>query len=444
MADPVAKHDTEYLANAATPTFAQLATDLTDHDQDFTDATTYCWLSSGSASRFALSDDGATIGVRVDLDNTSSGYGYSMTAGGTVRWGWQINGSGSLLCVIGNLVVSTIALPAVGVTADTFVIHWAMTPNVLTTGASDAWHSEVRIWNETESDRVGGANFSHAEPDLTSCQVVWGARNISGSSTLGEDMHDVLWSSRFHSVAEAHNDWIAPDSSRSFDSSTPIEVPTPDLASNFGDDGEFAGPHYAMAVAGTAANALTTASPAVNLVFVESPWMTNSHLLDQYWDDDFFGATSYDAALQYTFLRPVPAAANYLKCRLHVQLHDPEAEDDYRLNVRIYSANRPPLAGGIAQVGDPLPPQAVTYADTQQLQAEHGSGTTGGAWIDFDPIRVSRTPDREHTMLVIAWHLDDPSVHGGLSNAAVRFRALSVEPLQTLDTSPGVPDGIGL
>lgn len=187
--------DCVYSGNGG-PTLSNLATD---------DSGLATNMTTGSSSIYEASSTRAdlietrTVDFLSTFNDTDTGYMWiystgsmRLASGGVVDL--YVNGSSVLSHTIANLTAAT---------DEDIVISWAMEPNPLTTGASDAYRSELHVWNITLGT-YESSSATHAQQTSPGAGVafVWGARNTSDGSPFTGSMYEVRLCSSFHSSTE--------------------------------------------------------------------------------------------------------------------------------------------------------------------------------------------------------------------------------------------------
>lgn len=410
MANPDLAPDAVFSSDGG-PTLASLATDDSGQATNLT-AGTNCVYES-SSTRADLTDT-RTVDFVARFNDTDTGYMFSYhTSRITLSSGGQldvfINGSNILSHTIANITAAT---------DEDFVISWATMPNPLTTGAGDAYVSDLHIWNDTlgtyETART--THPAQTSPGGGGALFIWGASSTGGANAFAGSMTALRLSSACHSSIETANCYIAATSTPTLHGVDKLEFPVPTRDSGIGDDGHFVGPVLAMAAAAQRQNDMRLVGPLVNEVCVgdwaeDSAWTrANGKYV---WHGEFLRR------------RPVPKQCNRLIFRAHVQQNAASAQD---FDIRFISSNRP----GIKSV-DGSPPVSETYFGDVTRNADDGTGTTGGAWVESGPVRIA-LDEYGYTYLWIA--LD------GSSLTDYRIRAWSVEPIY-LDDPGGFGGGGG-
>lgn len=448
MPTPSPKHDTVFQSDdGGTPDdWAALSVDDSGNGNTLTDGGTKGHILAASAGDFTA-DPEFNVTLRFN-HNTGDTAGYIFSrqiVGLTERMGILVGNASttSLQFVVNNGIVGTMTMPgsfpASG--GDDVLLSWSGRPNPLTTAAGNAMLNEVRCWNETDGI-VEGITFTSTIPNtLSTADVVFGARHGAlGTQDYGGRVIDICYSTRFHSSTETYANWIATPATPTLTGEAPIEVPVPDVASGFGNEDELVGPQFALGAASAIRNGAMTLSPLVNTIPMLGQGPFHSGAPDpSHWRSTNVPASGADTWYwigAHSYYCPVPLNCNRLKVHLQIQYDDPLGSDS---EFRVYSMNAHPDSLELALPGE-TPADALDYyysTVTIAAATDHGNGTTGGAWYEFDPIRIARAPGDEHTMIAVAVH---PAGVG--ASPDYRIRAVHVEPLIVDAGTPG--DGLDL
>lgn len=426
MPTPSPKHDTVFQSNdRGTPdNWSQLVLDQTGRGNDLTEGADHGSLLSAAAGDFAA-DGESNITIRANINEDNTGFLYCRRDADQ-RHALNLIAADSIRAIVNGTVEQTVALPGSFPSpgGDDFVISWSGRANPLTTGASDAHYNELRIWNETDGV-VAGASWTGETPSLGGADLAFGARDPAGNNSFDGEVIDIAYSTRFHSTTETHANWIATPSAPTLDGDAPIEVPTPNVDSGFGDQDWLVGPTFSLGAAGARRNGPLVLSPLLNSI----PMLSTGTFLDDVpdpsrWSSDNVpsaGADAWNWIGQFTYYPSAGVNFNRLKCWVHLQIDGPFADDSF---LRIYSMNAHPDSLELAIPGEPAA-DSLEYFHAQVTMPSaqtDGAAATGGAWYEFDPIKIARAPGDEHTLIAVALLAGDPTL-------SWRIRALHVEPL---------------
>lgn len=301
---------------------------------------------------------------------------------------------------------------------EVFLVTWSMEPNPLTTGAADLMRSEVWIYNY-DDDAWEGFMWTHALATMSNAaELIVGASSIAGADAWVDEIYAVRIGRYFHASSENRTVFVEEPSTPTLHGVDRLEWPVPTSDSGLGNDGEFAGPVYAMAAKHTHSQDMRLHGPLVNVIGSgawsdESTWTTPDH-------DD----ANYQLHLETLERVPVPPGCNRVHVRAHVQVNG-------TVRFKAWVGNGP------GYLSKPAPtPAAITVDQTTvavTVAAAHGTGDTGGQWIDLDVLFVE--PDGDGYIYVVLLAFDFVPV------STWRWRAWNVEPL--LDTTQDVIGGGG-
>jgi hypothetical protein len=426
-----AKDDTRLYAVGASITAC--TTDLSQYADNLT-AGTSC-VHEADSSRWSESSPPLAIEMSITANSVDSGYLYTHESASA---GLRLSMASGVIIEarVNGAVSATLAvdLSGIGLSRENLRVLWSMEANVFTTGASDAYRSWLQCWNVTDGT-FWQATATHAVPVDATGSAIWGASTTTGTNAYSGVITAIRWSvGRAHPWTEAREDFVANTAAPTLAFETRREVPVPTRASGAGDDGMFVGP-IAMAVsAGLRQQDIRQASPQVQECYRDTP--------DQ---DDSPPAVRElavpDAATwwfigSYLERRSVPRTCNRLHVRVHIQAWRVDASPPDNVRLRLYTMNRPP---GDGLVNAPGVQPWIRFFEELVVNADDGSGTTGGAWYTFDPARIARTHDQEGTWLALAFQVEDDG-GGGLADQRWRVRAWTVEP-GVIDSAGEIPLG---
>ncbi|MGB0878833.1 MAG: LamG domain-containing protein [Mycobacterium sp.] len=247
-------------ATSATADQSQNAANLTAATGGAYEATSTRTAISGVAREvsavFQASDTGSLDGTIVYHGNTGhTTYPYELdTNSGNFRV--RDNSNGSYIDV---------PLPGVTSTTHTYAAQVSWRTNPATTGTSDAALCEVYLENQTAGDiAVHSATLTNLAPSGTD-NFSYGGR-YDGTATLanavGGTITEVRVGTRYHSTAEAYEDYGTGETSTGSGAINPD--PIMPIPAALGTDGAMAGPAYLHAGAQAKASARRLASPIVN------------------------------------------------------------------------------------------------------------------------------------------------------------------------------------
>jgi hypothetical protein len=407
-----AKDDTVFYGVAATPTVAELATDLSQLGEN---ATVVSGHLEATGSKWQAEDYRA-IEFVVDVGTSSSGFLFGHGTTVTELHNLEIDSS-TLTPTIGNTAQPTLTIPGLTATPEECVINWSTEPNPLTTGASDAQRSELSVYNAATGE-FATSQWTHAAISTESATMYVLTDRAAGVD-YSDDCHAFRFSSgRFHTFAETREDFVTLTTEPTPDYETRREPLIVDLASDLAEVGQLVGPVHAMAAADARQNDLILTGPIVNVAFNVPVYSLNNGSTRTQWKTLPPGETDDDWHLLggAMFMRSVPRTVNKLRVRAHVESW---SEESGTTSVRLYTMTRPPNAGD--SIVAKVPTLESFHTPTLAIQ-DHSDGGDGGHWRDLGETSIARNP-QGMTWLAVAFK---SSVADGIGG--IRIRALTIDP----------------
>jgi len=407
-----------------------VTTDQSGYGDDMTSGTNCVYDDEGNTSYTRFDRAERTVDVRFFGAGTDVGgiwrHRQSSTLGSTARLDISTSpANGTLVCYVNGSSAHTYTIASwPASTQEEFVVCWATEPNPETTGASDAYRSELQIWNVTTGEHEH-TSFTHAAfQSSPSGQMIVGAISTTGSIDYDGLISEFRVSKAFHSAVESYETFIDDTAAPTLLGEERIEFPMPDRPSGWGDAGEFAGPIYAMAARAVQHSDLLLVGPILNEQIKATAFFDSSSsqwLID---DPQGSGQELFGGLLWY---RPVPLTVNRLHVRLHVQTYPDSSALSYPM--RVWSMSQPG-----PRYRPPTSPQTFArfYAPVTIPARDDGSTSLGGEWEDLGLMRVAR--DRiGWTYIAVSWDLP--------AGQNMRVRAITVDGLQAIDNNEA-PDGL--
>lgn len=428
--EPNAKDDTRLYATGASIT--NCTTDLSQYASDLT-AGTGCVYAADSARwseatlpwavELVCTANSTDTGYMYYHASTSAGLRLEMTAGPVLEA--RVNGAVS--------ATLSVTVSGVGGTREDLVVAWTMEANVFTTGASDAAISWLRCWNTTDSTYFE-TWATHAVPVDATGQAIWGARTTAGSGAYTGVITEIRWSvGRTHPPAEVREDLIATTSAPTLAFQPRREIPVPTKASGAGDDGMFVGPVLMAASAGLRQLDIRQAGAVLSELYRDASTLNESPAaIRSLADPDGSAFTFYGQFLHH---RPIPRTCNRLLVRVHIQSWRTDMASPDTVNIRCYSMRRPPGPGPANKLPEPW----TRFYVEEAVTAEHGSGTTGGVWVTFDPLMIARDRSQQGSWFCLAFSVTE-DLGMDTSAQAWRIRAWTIEP-GVIDSAGEIPLG---
>ena len=408
-----AKPDTVLLLDAVE---ADFFVDLSERRTNLADQTTY--FDEASSARAAI-DAPREVAVVVDIASGDSGVLAQLGNAGGYSWRVRVSATGGVEVAEGGVLLASVAPPGVGAVAQKYLIHWSQHP---TDGG--AVRSELAVynfdapeWAHAQATHLAGT--ASATDTLTVCAGLAGASAFSGGVAA---FHSLRVGRRFHSTAEAAEDWIAettPPTMTQVRRGAPLspDRSTLDLAS----DGSFAGPALLWSGHAFEQSDRRLVSSFVNLRVHDPIRISNDSQTDAatqaWWRLAPGSATTY-LALPYLFYRAVPGKVNRARARIFVrhtiEIGTATAEVSYRL----YSLANLPV------VGEPL--GALSYRRTAAATCSTAHGAApAGEWLDLGDLALE-VDGWGCTWLALGISFDQDSPLVG--DTRVHVHAVTVEP----------------
>jgi hypothetical protein len=421
------KPDTVFLSDTASST---LAADLSQYGTSLTDMGTYL-VSTGT--RFSLRGP-REIAVVGNLTNAHTGIilNYGQVSGVSPAYRISIS-AGSVSFVQGASTLATIALPSVGATAASYLLHWSTFYDEV----DNVWASELAVVR-VASQQWTITRVTHSQPpafvagdQLTISGYGAGVSLFSGGLA---NLSKIRISNRFHSTTEASEDWVVQSSAPSPTGHAPLVELAPFNPSNHYakdpsgvvsdailDSGTMAGPAEWLAVlhAGEARQRLY--SPLLNAEFVAPPVLSSAYTPSNFHSlepDATYGNLRY--GIQYCWIRPVPFSPSgpiYARVRVQVQCYiagGAPAGTTARLLLRMLS---PAYLDS-----EPSGGQGNTTA-LGTCATNHGSAGTG-EWLNLGELRIAQSS--QLALLLLGYSLGaDADI--GLTFRRAKIKAIEVE-----------------
>ncbi len=414
-----AKDDTRFYVVDGGGGVSDLAVDLSHQATDITAAARSVY-EQNAQGRWDTSGPAAWE-LDLTFDGTDTGYLYSYETGGNgVRL--VLTSGGTITAYVDNSSIAAVTVPDIDAGGDDVIVSWSMEPNPLTTGASDAYRSELRVWNVDDSSYAQTVAV-HAAVTSVDTDAIWLASDTSDSNFFRGTPNRLRFSAgRFHPASEAREDLVANTSAPTLTLASRLEVAVPTRDSGVGAHDFFTGPIYQAVAASLHQVDLRQAGAVRAESFLDDPAQDESFPAVRSTLPP--GATTYTMLGQYLVYRPVPLTCNRLKVRVHIQSYRAGAGGSAdNVLIRAYSMSRPPvsLAGGDGSGWE------RTFVSLTVL-ADHGSGSTGGAWYTFDLLTITRDPSGKGTWVGLAFDVTDAGGAGSTADQRWLVRGWSIEP----------------
>jgi hypothetical protein len=352
--------------------------DLSQHRTDLTDNTTY--VSEANSARSAL---GAPREIAIVVTVESGQEGILAQLGDAGGYSWRVRISADMVEVAENSILrASVELPSASKSAQGYLIHWSIHED----GGGSVRHElavcnlDTEEWNHAQA--TTGAGTMDATDTLTIGAGYSGASPFDGGlAAIGK----VRIGRRFHSTAEAAEDWLGlttPPAMTQVRRGAPL---VPDRSTlDIADDGAFAGPAYLWSGHAFEQSDRRLVSPLVNLRVHDPIRLTHdapTQAATESWYRLAPGSSAMYLLLPYLFCRSVPGKVNRAHVRLHVRQTVEIGEETAEVRYRVYSM------AGLPLVGEPVPPFTYRRTAVATCSVNHG-GTGAGEWLDLGALAL--------------------------------------------------------
>jgi hypothetical protein len=422
-----AKEDTVALALSSTP--------QTDLSQFATNLTAQGGGAYETNSARAHLDDERTFMLRYTLaagpesnKNLLVVHDATPTA---VPYGFNLNGSSKLELYINFTVVWT---SASALSANDYTFVGAIRANPETTGASDAYITEITVYDHTSGTWAIQESVTHAATvGSDSYTLSVGGRWDGAAWQNGVTNTVEKWrlSSSYHPRTEIAEDWVAARTAYSAGIDDGIVEPLGPLpsSSGIGNDGLFVGRHpVGYAAAHAKATRRRSWSPVVNECYASPVAHSNAYSAAENWYRDAPGSTTYKMSLEWLRWVPIPPGATHIWTRVQVRSYV-TTSTAVPLGIRVYAMNRPP---DLTHIGGHNAP-ALQYAWAGEVESRDDTSTGVGEWMIEQgiklPILSEPIPGWQGTChLCIAYAVDPAGASGNDANARMQVLAWHAMP----------------
>ena len=362
-----------------------------------------------------------TVMVAIDLESgvTPAGHIFSRYGTGRTLQAIRYDGTTGLQLILDDDPPShTLTIPSDG----EIVVSWSMTADPL--DPSNV-RSEVRAW-DTVTGFSDGISWTHPEPGgLAASDIIWGAQVVAGTNSTGGELRGAGFLLHGTGSVQVQRDRLSAAPAPTLVGDTAMESTVPDRASGFGDQGTLAGQTHYYGSSAVVANHLLLVSPLVNVQWHDTDSISWNALIPpatpELWTLSPDGS-SY-LGLPWAWRRPVPLVVNKARCRVFVSSGASGSAVENTVSLTVWSFNRNP---GVDSV---IPLEHYSVTDSFGPVNDTFAGSPG-RWIEFDTLRISRTPDGEKTWLCISVEVTGPSA----SDQDVTIHAVTIDPISEVDT----------
>lgn len=336
---------------------------------------------------------------------------------GTTLQGIRNNGSGGIQLLINNVVEQTVSV-STGIGTYEMVIHWSMADDPV----SGRMRSSVRIWNGTAGTFIDGIDWTHDDPNVSGSDIIWNAQVTGGTNGGGATLTGAGVLLHETSEIQVLRDRITEAAAPTLEGDTAMQVPMPDLQTVFGAQDSAAGPTHWAAAGALEQNTLLNVGPLVNKQWEDPDAVLWSTIQNDAWWAPAPDGDSY-LGIPWFWRRPVPKSVNKLRCRLYFRSEENSVVTNNSLTFRVWSCNRNP---GVEAA---LPLESFSVSETFG-PVNDAIGPDAGRWIEFDTLRIARTPNQANTWLAVSVEITGSSAN----TQDVEIHAVTIEPISDVDT----------
>lgn len=420
--------DCVFHGESATGVLSELATDLSQWSDSISTATN-CIVENESSSSLVRFNHRTTRTVEISFTAASSDTGvlfrHRQTTTGNSTQQLTLGASGLLTAVVNDSTANTYTIanwPGLG--SATFIVCWTTEPNPLTTGASDAYRSELHIF-QTDGSSYELDTFTHAQfQDSPAGRFLYGAQNTGGFNAFSGTILACRMCKFYHSPTETRETWVAQSSAPTLAGVERLPIPVLNRSEiSQLDDGEYAGPAHAMAGEHVKRVDLALAGPIVNEYF------TSSGRANEFTDPTSFttyisdGTAPRESVTAYTyaqlaFYRPVMPWCNRARVRVFFQQRQSSGVPD---NIDMYVFSSSHIS--YKRTSQWSPDSVEAYYVTETINSAHGSAADGGEWLEFtNNLKLARDLDG-FTYILLGFS------ETTWTNEFVRIKAVCVTPI---------------
>lgn len=397
--DRNSKPDTVFLCLPEGNGSSDCVTDVSQYRTDLTDNSSY--VDEADSTRTALTCP-REVSIVVDLANTDTAILVEHGEGAaSANYTYRVRvAAGTLSVSENNTLRASVALPDISGTARKYLIHWSVRPE----GASVRTELYARNLS-TDAEAIAFATHAEATTSAT-----YDTLTINGSEKLASmtRYYAVRIGRRFHSLAEAFEDWVAERTPPAVTQTRRDAALVPDRSTlPVGDDGCAVGPAHLMAGHVFEQNDRRLVGPLVNHRVIAALdaeagalGIDNTFAPDEWWRPAP-GDTSVRLCASLRWYCPVPEKVNRARVRLFVyQSYSGAGTATAEVRYRCYSMAGFPFAG------EPVGP--LTYHRTAEATCAVDHDTTDGEWLDLGALPIA-VDDWGCTLLAIGISFDEDS-----------------------------------
>ena len=375
--DRNSKADTHYLGFQGEGDYTDMAVDQSQERTDLAVSASY--LRETSSARLAITYP-RELSVCFRKKTGDAGIMINHGTSDGVSWTYRMRVSGNDLdCSENGALRVSLTLPGVAGTDRRFLAHWSTRQDLFD---PTKVRSELSVYNFD----TGVWAHAFATHNAATTNTGWDF-NVAGygAGTLAYDVRDILSvrvGKRFHSQAEAHEDWVDESTKpallgRVRDAALPI-------VADIGVEGEFAGPAYLHAGATARDVDRRLVSPLVNVRMPSEFVIAKADHTDSGSRRLYRPAPGdpqfYLHAGQWWYV-PVPAHMNKARVRAFIRMWSVDLGPCSMIYKAVSWANVP-------FAGEPLEAPVIYRTGGTFLSEDHASG--GGEWVELGDLHLAR------------------------------------------------------
>lgn len=403
------KPDTVFLCLPEAAGLAACAVDVSQKRTDLTSGTNT--VSEANSDRTALTCP-REVTVVVDLTNAETANLVEHGAdANSANYTWRLRAAaGTILAQENGSTRVSLTVPNPSGSAQKFLIHWS----VRREGTSV--RSELYVRNMATGGEAH-AQATHAEATTSATHDTF-AINSSLKLAAMTRFYAVRVGRRFHSTAEAREDWVTETTPPTMTQVRRAAPLVPDRATlDIASDGSFAGPAYLWSACVFEQADRRLVGPLVNLR-VHDPLRITVNYLPAAWWRTAPGDAAVRLCEALLFYRPVPLKVNRARVRLFVRQVIEIGDDTAPVRYRCYSL------AGLPVVGEPVGPLVYHRTAAATCDTNHASGQ--GEWLDLGALPLAIDADG-FTWLAVGVEIDETDP-GLAADSSAYVVAVTIEP----------------
>ena len=421
-----ARFCTVYYAEGATPTWSELATDLSQHLTDITAGSNQAYETNTTRMDWMASDGYRTIRVQCTMDNTDTGTFFRH--GSTNRERLHMSSAGNIRVDL-NGSIWTFAITDIDGSTDTFDILWQTFPNPDTTGASDAMRSVLVIYNVSNTT-VQRETFTHPVKTGETATAYWGASDSGSTSVFSGSILKVGYDRQVVTLEQVIEDWHTSSTAPTTNVKQEREW-APLAEGGVGEVGEIYGPSACWSARAHRQARRRTFSPLVN----ERHWnnLTTWRTTNVDANNKTIAAPAgggYRCYIPLTWRRPVPELCNVFWVRVHLHTWVTSGAA-VPIGLRMFSADGWPGSGKITD-----------WRFVEEVVTRDDTSSGDGQWNLNGYAPIVRDADG-WSYFFLAFEIDPAAASANDANARFELSGVTILPRVREDAGGGIPLGGG-